>query len=124
MYGAVSCFCHDKNVNLKHATIKLLDLEYFLSIPVPGINRCRMLLFTAISVATSKACETCVFSPAEMQGQSLGMLAMCCINELLNKNCVPADFESYLLQLFQQTFYLLKKLTHSGDNKLASLDDS
>ena len=52
------------------------------------------------------------------------MLAMCCINELLNKNCVPADFEAYLLQLFQQTFYLLKKMTNSTENKLDNLDDS
>ena len=54
--------------------------------------------------------------------QSLGMLAMCCINELLSKNCVPADFESYLLQLFQQTFYLLKKMTQDNVKTLDALD--
>ena len=50
------------------------------------------------------------------------MLAMCCINELLSKNCVPADFESYLLQLFQQTFYLLKKMTQDNVKTLDALD--
>ena len=38
------------------------------------------------------------------------MVAMCCINELLTKNCVPREFESYLLLMFQQTFYLLQVL--------------
>lgn len=56
--------------------------------------------------------------------QSLGMLAMCCINELLSKNCVPADFESYLLQLFQQTFYLLKKMTQDNVKTLDALDSA
>jgi len=52
--------------------------------------------------------------------QVLGTAAMCCVNELLSKNCVPPDFEEYLLQLFQQTFYLLRKLT--GQDAMAALD--
>ncbi|XP_045213258.2 exportin-6-like [Mercenaria mercenaria] len=59
----------------------------------------------------------------------LGILAMNCINELLSKNCVPAEFEDYLLQMFQQTFYLLQKLTKdsstcSSGNRLTELDEN
>lgn len=58
----------------------------------------------------------------------LGILAMDCINELLSKNCVPQEFEDYLLQMFQQTFYLLQKLTKdsttcSTGNRLTELDE-
>ena len=53
---------------------------------------------------------------------------MNCINELLSKNCVPQEFEDYLLQMFQQTFYLLQKLTKdsqtcSTGNRLTELDE-
>lgn len=59
---------------------------------------------------------------------SLGMLAMCCINELLAKNCVPQEFEDFLLQMFQQTFYLLQRITrdftaNSTGNRLSDLDE-
>ncbi|KAF6027108.1 XPO6 [Bugula neritina] len=81
------------------------------------------LLNTIFSFAAF-GCESHHTVSTSSQGQSLGMLAMCCINELLNKNCVPADFESYLLQLFQQTFYLLKKLTKGTKKNLENLDSS
>ena len=60
--------------------------------------------------------------------QSLGVLAMNCINELLSKNCVPQEFEDFLLQMFQQTFFLLQRLTkestvNTGGNKLTDLDE-
>lgn len=42
---------------------------------------------------------------------SLGVSAMTCINELLSKNCVPVEFEEFLLKLFQQTFQLLQRIT-------------
>ena len=63
-----------------------------------------------------------------MDQQSLGVLAMCCINELLSKNCVPQEFEEYLLQMFQQTFYLLQRITKdstttSTGNKLSELEE-
>lgn len=41
----------------------------------------------------------------------VGILAMSCINELLSKNCVPVEFEEFLLKLFQQTFQLLQRIT-------------
>jgi hypothetical protein len=33
---------------------------------------------------------------------------MTAINEIMYRNCVPADFENYLLQLFRNTFHLLQ----------------
>uniref|UniRef100_A0A8B9H4H2 Exportin 6 n=1 Tax=Astyanax mexicanus TaxID=7994 RepID=A0A8B9H4H2_ASTMX len=61
----------------------------------------------------------------------LGVMAMSCINELMCKNCVPLDFEEFLLRMFQQTFYLLQRLTnshshtntHSVKNRLQELDE-
>ncbi|TSK87535.1 Exportin-6 [Bagarius yarrelli] len=60
----------------------------------------------------------------------LGIVAMNCINELMCKNCVPLDFEEFLLRMFQQTFYLLQRLTnshgnmHAVKNRLQELDES
>lgn len=53
---------------------------------------------------------------------------MNCINEVLSKNFVPAEFEDFLLQMFQQTFYLLQKLTkesntNSSGNRLEEIDE-
>ncbi|XP_056435867.1 exportin-6 [Gadus chalcogrammus] len=58
----------------------------------------------------------------------LGVLAMTCVNELVSKNCVPLDFEEYLLRMFQQTFFLLQRLTrennsHTVKGKLQELDE-
>lgn len=59
----------------------------------------------------------------------LGIMAMSCINELMCKNCVPLDFEEFLLRMFQQTFYLLQRLTnshtniHTVKNRLQELDE-
>ncbi|TRY56086.1 hypothetical protein DNTS_017930 [Danionella cerebrum] len=62
----------------------------------------------------------------------LGVMAMNCINELMCKNCVPVDFEEFLLRMFQQTFYLLQRLTHTHSHtnthaiksRLQDLDES
>uniref|UniRef100_A0A3Q2EBD0 Exportin 6 n=1 Tax=Cyprinodon variegatus TaxID=28743 RepID=A0A3Q2EBD0_CYPVA len=59
----------------------------------------------------------------------LGVLAMTCVNELMSKNCVPMDFEEYLLRMFQQTFFLLQRLTrennaHTVKSRLQELDES
>lgn len=58
----------------------------------------------------------------------LGVLAMTCVNELVSKNCVPMDFEEYLLRMFQQTFFLLQRLTrennaHTIKSRLQELDE-
>uniref|UniRef100_A0A667Y364 Exportin 6 n=1 Tax=Myripristis murdjan TaxID=586833 RepID=A0A667Y364_9TELE len=59
----------------------------------------------------------------------LGIMAMTCVNELVSKNCVPLDFEEYLLRMFQQTFFLLQRLTrennaHTVKSRLQELDES
>ncbi|XP_047213905.1 exportin-6-like [Girardinichthys multiradiatus] len=59
----------------------------------------------------------------------LGVFAMTCVNELVSKNCVPMDFEEYLLRMFQQTFFLLQRLTrennaHTVKSRLQELDES
>lgn len=41
----------------------------------------------------------------------LGSLAMDCVNELLVRNCVPREFEAFLLKLFEKSFGLLQRLT-------------
>ena len=40
----------------------------------------------------------------------LGVYAMSAINEIMSKNCVPHDFEDFLLQMFQNTFRLLQRI--------------
>ena len=40
----------------------------------------------------------------------LGSEAMDCVNELLVKNCVPREFEAFLMKLFDQSFRLLQQL--------------
>lgn len=58
-------------------------------------------------------------------GSVLGSLAMDCVNELLVKNCVPRDFDMYLMKFFNQSFSLLHKLTGDEEKKIefSRLDD-
>lgn len=46
----------------------------------------------------------------------LGIQAMGCINEIMSKNFIPADFEEFLLQIFQEAFCLLQHLTKDNDD--------
>ena len=51
---------------------------------------------------------------------------MDCVNELLVKNCVPQEFELFLMKLFDQSFGLLQRLTNGIEgegNDFARLDD-
>ncbi|GIX90391.1 exportin-6 [Caerostris extrusa] len=53
---------------------------------------------------------------------------MGCINEIMSKHCIPADYEGFLLQVFQDTFHLLQNLTkdntkNASRNILAEVDD-
>ncbi|KAL4692843.1 hypothetical protein H8959_016653 [Pygathrix nigripes] len=65
-----------------------------------------------------------------VQEQSwLGVLVMSCFKEFMSKNCVPMEFEEYLLCMFQQTFCLLQKITkdnnaHTVKSRLEELDES
>ena len=42
--------------------------------------------------------------------EPLGVYAMGAINEIISKNCVPHDFEDFLLQMFRNTFQLLQRI--------------
>ncbi|XP_043246951.1 exportin-6-like isoform X1 [Amphibalanus amphitrite] len=58
-------------------------------------------------------------------GEPLGVMALRCVNEIISKNCVPPDFEAFLLQLFKHTFHLLQRLLEEDSkttNKLAEVD--
>jgi hypothetical protein len=48
---------------------------------------------------------------------TLGSLAMDCVNELLVKNCVPREFDIFLMKFFEQSFALLHMLTGSANNR-------
>ncbi|MEE6497274.1 hypothetical protein FKM82_002687 [Ascaphus truei] len=70
-----------------------------------------------------------VLPPSQRDRGRLGVLAMSCINELMCKNCVPLEFQEYLLRVCQQTFYLLQRITretnaHSVRSRLEELDES
>lgn len=54
-------------------------------------------------------------------GESLGVLAMGAINEIMSKNCVPHDFEDFLLQMFRNTFQLLQRLVRDQPNSTSCL---
>lgn len=54
-------------------------------------------------------------------GESLGVLAMGAINEIMSKNCVPRDFEDFLLQMFRNTFHLLQRLVRDEPNTTSRL---
>lgn len=66
-------------------------------------------------------------SDATENAGSLGSLAMDCVNELLVKNCVPREFEAFLLKLFEKSFCLLQKLTGESERgvscNFSKLDD-
>ncbi|KAM9599460.1 exportin-6 isoform 2-T2 [Morphnus guianensis] len=96
-------------------------------------------LLTTIFHFARFGCDTRVRKMCSVNGSSqnsvlgqergrLGVLAMSCINELMSKNCVPMEFEEYLLRMFQQTFYLLQKITkennaHTVKSRLEELDE-
>lgn len=58
---------------------------------------------------------------------NLGSLAMDCVNELLVKNCVPQEFEAFLMKLFEKSFALLQRLTRETERGIScnfsQLDD-
>lgn len=46
---------------------------------------------------------------------------MGCVNEIIAKNCVPADFEDFLLQMFQNAFHLLQRMVKDGNSNNSSI---
>ena len=65
-----------------------------------SVEWCPRLLAVVFKFASSHHDSHC--------GSELATLAMGAINEIMYRNCVPADFESFLLQLFRDTFQLLQ----------------
>lgn len=60
-----------------------------------------------------------------VSGTQVGINAMNCINEILSKKFIPAEYESFLMQMFQQTFKLLQIMTNNKDGVLlASVDQT
>ena len=52
---------------------------------------------------------------------------MTAINEIVYKNCVPQDFEAFLLEMFKNAFQLLQTVVHeptSGTTRLDILDET
>ncbi|XP_052055598.1 exportin-6 isoform X3 [Apodemus sylvaticus] len=139
------------SAKLLHQPIPVLDVEseYVCSLAL----ECLAHLFSWIPLSASITpsllttifhfarfgCDTRARKMASVNGSSqncvlgqergrLGVLAMSCINELMSKNCVPMEFEEYLLRMFQQTFYLLQKITkdnnaHTVKSRLEELDE-
>ncbi|XP_005096518.1 exportin-6 [Aplysia californica] len=114
----------------------LTCLSHFLSwIPLSTVVRPQLL--STIFHFAAFGCQPSVESNSAGSSRSgafsssthkLGILAMNCINEILGKNCVPQEFEDFLLQMFQQTFSLLQKITKSSNtsstgNRLEELDE-
>ena len=104
--------------------------QYFSWIPLSATITPALLstIFHFAGFGCEKKKQTSSPSGFSSNTSILGILAMDCINELLAKNCVPQEFEDYLLQMFQQTFYLLQKLTRDSStnatgNRLAEIDE-
>ena len=66
-------------------------------------------------------------SDATDSSGKLGSLAMDCVIELLVKNCVPREFEAFLMKLFDKSFSLLQRLTGETEGggviNFSQLDD-
>ena len=55
----------------------------------------------------------------------IGINAMTCVNEILSKKFIPAEYESFLLQMFQQTFKLLQLMTKgTNESVFLAIDDA
>jgi len=76
---------------------------------IPLSNVITPLILDTIFYFASLGCES-VEDSTEGSGD-LGSVAMDCVNELLVRNCVPREFEAFLLKLFEKSFGLLQRLT-------------
>lgn len=94
-------------------------------------------LLTTVFHFASFGCDPVATHHEVTNKSQLGILAMGCINEIMSKNCVPAEFEDFMLQMFQYTFHLLQRVTKdlpsstcgastssNSTNSLASLDEN
>ena len=92
--------------------------------------QCLADLFTWIPLSSlmTTSLLTTVFGYASFgyqtgDGHQLGTLAMDCINEIVSKNCIPEEFEEFLLKLFQETYQLLQDLVIGQNINFANLDE-
>ncbi|RDD40755.1 Exportin-6, partial [Trichoplax sp. H2] len=88
--------------------------DFFSWIPLSSLMTTSLL--TTIFGYASFGCQT-------GDGHQLGTLAMDCINEIVSKNCVPEEFEEFLLKLFQETYQLLQDLVIGQNINFADLDE-
>ena len=76
---------------------------------IPLSNVITPSILETIFYFASLGCES-VEDSTDSSGD-LGSVAMDCVNELLVRNCVPREFEAFLLKLFEKSFGLLQRLT-------------
>ncbi|XP_076821839.1 exportin-6-like [Clavelina lepadiformis] len=107
MIQALECLCH-----------------LFSWIPL-STNISNDLLSTIFQYA-SLGTHSNLTTPGSTSLSTLGCHAMTCINELLTKNCIPSNFEDYLLRIFRQTFHILQQLTKTDNPRdtLERLDEN
>ncbi|XP_023226318.1 exportin-6-like [Centruroides sculpturatus] len=146
-----SMFKSLSNKNLSQS-IPILDTESY-QLCVQGLNclshffswiplsmHINSSLLTTIFQFASFGCDSLLSHNQTMTGKDiqstlkkgeLGMLAMGCINEIMSRNCIPSNFDDFLLQMSQYTFYLLQQLTKdenttssTNNNRLLELDEN
>jgi len=113
--------------SLLSASVKLQRFDSHSHVICSVALRCLIHLFSWIPLSSSitpsilrvifRFAEFGCERHAEENQRELGELAMNCINELLTKNCVPPEFEEFLLMMFNQTLHLLQCLTKDDDPK-------
>lgn len=77
------------------------------------------LLVTKIFNFAEYGCSVAV-NGSDAAGNQVGIHAMNCINEILSKKFVPAEYETFLLQMFQQTFNLLQVITKGSSSMISN----
>ena len=54
----------------------------------------------------------------------IGIHALSCINEIMSKKFIPAEYESFLMQMFQQTFNFLNTIIkEASGQQLSGFDE-
>jgi len=61
-----------------------------------------------------------VINGTEKTSSQVGIHAMTCINEILSKKFVPAEYDTFLLLMFQQTFNILQLITKGRSSTLTA----
>ena len=75
---------------------------------------CQFFTWVDLSAMVTPHLLSTIFNFAQLKdvcNGEIGAAAMSCFNEMLSRNCVPANFDEYLLKLFQLTVELLRRVT-------------